>query len=155
VIGERARWTRYDREEDKHIQEEGRVVAVHHGLKWQILVVTDEGFFRTPDFECVKIEATASAPDCSQATCESSDALMYLEKYLEENFPDTNHGGGPIEWSTSLLSQLKSELVEIGTERDRLRTANDLLVKELKSAKASARRAAKDSGPKGPGEETQ
>lgn len=69
-------------------------------------------------------------------------ALEYLEKHLEAHFPDTNAGGGPVEWATSLLDRFKVELLEIAEQRDGLQK----LVTELRSKKA------KPKGPAGPGE---
>jgi hypothetical protein len=142
----------------------GIVVALERGgtpAVWSVLVLKDDGTFESCAADNLRVSDRApklEAPSDFQLIPgdhgeptegdEAIRALETLETFLEREFPDTNAGGGPIEHAQSILTQLKTELLETGTACDALRTANESLSARVKELQAAAK---KRGGPAGPG----
>lgn len=160
MIGRRVKWTGVF--EKERVEESGEIVAIDRGgnpAVWSILVLSDEGKLRAPVLDCIEIPPGDDAAT-ARAGQDSLEALEYLERWIAEQFPGVEDaGGGPIERATQLLLELKTELLQVGAERDKL--AEDLTKMaevarkaEAKKAKADAKKAAEAKPTEEPAKET-
>ena len=150
MVGARVRWKHLHLETKQPvINLTGEVVAVSltTNREWRVLVKRDDGSLESHGAENLIVEGAAS--EIAEAARESMHALEYLERYLEEQFPDTDHGGGPVEWATSLLGQLKAELLEVGGKLEAAENERDKLAKKVAALEKKAK--AKGDEPKAEG----
>lgn len=134
----------------------GTVVALERGgqpATWSALVMKGDGSLvvvaadyltvvdpKPEEFDPRPSVESAGESRAIEACSEEQSALDRLDKFLEDNFKETDHGGGPIEWAESLLAEFKKELLEIAAERDKL-TA------ELKKARKKGDKPAEEKQP--------